>query len=248
MGQAQPAATARDSANPQPVDRLAITQACGRGTVERSGTWRSTTSPPTRRRRSSGCRCGPTSGGTGWSSPRGRESSPRAGSTSAPACCCVRQAPPVEAREVLDLGCGYGVIGLAIAVAVPEVRVTAVDVNERALLLARENAERMGVADRFSARAPRRGRPRGGVRRDLVQPADQGGQGGPAPAAAAVAAAAAPRGSSGDGGREEPRLGLVGEVARRAGLPDREAGQRQGLPGPGVAPALRSGRSPSGSR
>ncbi len=64
------------------------------------------------------------------------------------------QAPPVEAREVLDLGCGYGVIGLAIAVAVPEVRVTAVDVNERALLLARENAERMGVADRFSAVTP----------------------------------------------------------------------------------------------
>ncbi len=64
------------------------------------------------------------------------------------------QAPPVEAREILDLGCGYGVIGLAIAVAVPEVRVTAVDVNERALLLARENAERMGVAERFSALSP----------------------------------------------------------------------------------------------
>ena len=64
------------------------------------------------------------------------------------------QGPPVEAREVLDLGCGYGVIGLAIAVAVPEVRVTAVDVNERALLLARENAERLGVADRFSALTP----------------------------------------------------------------------------------------------
>ncbi len=64
------------------------------------------------------------------------------------------QAPPVEGREILDLGCGYGVIGLAIAVAVPEVRVTAVDVNERALLLARENAERMGVAERFSALSP----------------------------------------------------------------------------------------------
>jgi 16S rRNA (guanine1207-N2)-methyltransferase len=63
-------------------------------------------------------------------------------------------APPEEAREVLDLGCGYGVIGLAVAVAVPQVRVTAVDVNERALLLARENAERLGVADRFSAVLP----------------------------------------------------------------------------------------------
>ncbi len=63
-------------------------------------------------------------------------------------------APPVEAREVLDLGCGYGVIGLAVAVAVPEATVTAVDVNERALMLARENAEQMGVADRFRALTP----------------------------------------------------------------------------------------------
>jgi 16S rRNA G1207 methylase RsmC len=63
-------------------------------------------------------------------------------------------APPTQAREVLDLGCGYGVIGLAVAVAVPRARVTAVDVNERALLLARENAERLGVADRFRAVRP----------------------------------------------------------------------------------------------
>ena len=63
-------------------------------------------------------------------------------------------APPTGAREVLDLGCGYGVIGLAVAVAVPQARVTAVDVNERALLLARENAERLGVSDRFRAVRP----------------------------------------------------------------------------------------------
>jgi 16S rRNA G1207 methylase RsmC len=62
--------------------------------------------------------------------------------------------PPEDAREVLDLGCGYGVIGLAIAVAVPQARVTAVDVNRRALLLARENADRIGVADRFNATLP----------------------------------------------------------------------------------------------
>ena len=63
-------------------------------------------------------------------------------------------APPVGARRVLDLGCGYGVIGLAVAVAVPEAHVTAVDVNERALLLARENAEALGVSDRYDARLP----------------------------------------------------------------------------------------------
>jgi 16S rRNA G1207 methylase RsmC len=62
--------------------------------------------------------------------------------------------PPVEARTVLDLGCGYGVIGLAVAVAVPQARVTAVDVNERALLLANENAAALGVADRFRAVLP----------------------------------------------------------------------------------------------
>jgi 16S rRNA G1207 methylase RsmC len=64
------------------------------------------------------------------------------------------QGPPLRARDVLDLGCGYGVIGLAIAVAVPEARVTAVDVNERALLLARENARSLDVQDRFEARRP----------------------------------------------------------------------------------------------
>ena len=62
--------------------------------------------------------------------------------------------PPTQARQVLDLGCGYGVIGLAIAIAVPEAVVTAVDVNERALLLAQENAEALGVADRFRALTP----------------------------------------------------------------------------------------------
>lgn len=62
--------------------------------------------------------------------------------------------PPTQARRVLDLGCGYGVIGLAIAIAVPEAVVTAIDVNERALLLANENAEMLGVADRFTAVTP----------------------------------------------------------------------------------------------
>ena len=61
--------------------------------------------------------------------------------------------PPVPGR-ILDLGCGYGMIGLAIAVAVPGAVVTGVDVNERALLLARENADSLGVADRFTAALP----------------------------------------------------------------------------------------------
>jgi 16S rRNA (guanine1207-N2)-methyltransferase len=64
------------------------------------------------------------------------------------------QPAPEGARSVLDLGCGYGVIGLAIAVAVPECRVTAIDVNERAVLLANENAAALGLDDRFTACVP----------------------------------------------------------------------------------------------
>jgi 16S rRNA G1207 methylase RsmC len=64
------------------------------------------------------------------------------------------QAAPEGARAVLDLGCGYGVIGLAITLAVPDCTVTAVDVNERAVLLANENAAALGVADRFTATLP----------------------------------------------------------------------------------------------
>jgi 16S rRNA G1207 methylase RsmC len=69
-------------------------------------------------------------------------------------------APPAPGR-VLDLGTGYGVIGLAVAAAwradgvpVEAGSVTGVEVNQRAVLLARENAERLGLADRFDAAAP----------------------------------------------------------------------------------------------
>ena len=58
--------------------------------------------------------------------------------------------PPVQG-QFLDLGCGYGVIGLAIARPVPLATVTAIDVNERALLLANENARAAGLDGRFVA-------------------------------------------------------------------------------------------------
>ena len=45
-------------------------------------------------------------------------------------------------------------IGLAIAAAAPGATVTGVDVNERAVLLANENAAALGVADRFTATTP----------------------------------------------------------------------------------------------
>ncbi len=65
-----------------------------------------------------------------------------------------RETEPPAPGRILDLGCGYGMIGLAVARAVPGAVVTGVDVNERALLLAGENATALGLADRFTALAP----------------------------------------------------------------------------------------------
>lgn len=62
--------------------------------------------------------------------------------------------PPGPGTRVLDLGCGIGPIALAIALAEPRVHVTAIDVNERALALARDNAARLGVADRVVVTRP----------------------------------------------------------------------------------------------
>lgn len=56
------------------------------------------------------------------------------------------EAMRIEPREVvLDLGCGYGAIGLVAAGLAPEGRAVLVDVNERAVALAAENARRLQV-------------------------------------------------------------------------------------------------------
>lgn len=65
-----------------------------------------------------------------------------------------RETEPPTGGRILDLGCGYGVIGLACAVAAPAATVTAVDVNQRAVLLAHENAATLGITDRFAAMLP----------------------------------------------------------------------------------------------
>lgn len=51
-----------------------------------------------------------------------------------------------QAATVLDLGCGYGAIGIAVAATRPAARVTMIDVDARAVELARTNAARNGTA------------------------------------------------------------------------------------------------------
>ena len=57
------------------------------------------------------------------------------------------EAPAPPAGDLLDLGCGYGPIALALALLAPAARVWAVDVNERALELTRHNARSAGAGN-----------------------------------------------------------------------------------------------------
>jgi release factor glutamine methyltransferase len=51
--------------------------------------------------------------------------------------------------KILDVGTGSGVIALSLAVKFPHALVTAVDISDDALALARENAERLGLTNRI---------------------------------------------------------------------------------------------------
>ncbi|GAA2363884.1 class I SAM-dependent methyltransferase [Dactylosporangium salmoneum] len=69
----------------------------------------------------------------------------------------LREAPlpgPDTAGPLLDLGCGYGPITAVLARSAPAATVYAVDVNQRALELVRENAERLGAGGRVVASLP----------------------------------------------------------------------------------------------
>ena len=50
--------------------------------------------------------------------------------------------PEEMSGDILDLGCGWGVIGISVARKWPDTRVTLADINRRALDLSRENAKR----------------------------------------------------------------------------------------------------------
>ena len=52
--------------------------------------------------------------------------------------------------KILDLGCGYGPIGLTIALTSPEARVDLADINTRALALCEKNAQKLGLSQRVT--------------------------------------------------------------------------------------------------
>jgi 16S rRNA (guanine1207-N2)-methyltransferase len=74
----------------------------------------------------------------------------------------LRETEPPSPGHVLDLGTGYGVIGLAVAdawrragvAAGSTSGVTGVEVNQRAVLLANQNAAALGLQDRYVACDP----------------------------------------------------------------------------------------------
>jgi len=52
--------------------------------------------------------------------------------------------------KILDLGCGYGPIGLTIAMTSSQARVDLADINTRALALCEENAQTLGLSQRVT--------------------------------------------------------------------------------------------------
>jgi release factor glutamine methyltransferase len=58
-------------------------------------------------------------------------------------------ARPLDSPRILDLGTGSGCIAVAAGVNLPTARVTATDVSEAALVVARQNAEAHAVTDRI---------------------------------------------------------------------------------------------------
>ncbi|WP_427017009.1 class I SAM-dependent methyltransferase [Pseudarthrobacter sp. P1] len=55
--------------------------------------------------------------------------------------------PPSPTGNLLDIGCGWGPIALSLALRAPHASVYAVDVNERALGLTRDNAAALGLSN-----------------------------------------------------------------------------------------------------
>lgn len=74
---------------------------------------------------------------------------------------------PGPSDRILDLGCGWGAIGIAAAKAAPQGRVVMTDVNRRAVTLARRNLRRNDIAN-GEVRAGSLFEPVAGERFDLI--------------------------------------------------------------------------------
>ena len=178
-----------------------------------------TTSPPTRASASSGelhrraCRGDPLT-----LDDRLGCLQPGATSTTRPPCCSASSTRRCRAGSSTSAAATAS-SGWRSRRAVPLATVTAVDVNERALLLANDNAPRRRRHGSLRGVPPEQV-PRRGPRRDLVQPADPDRQRGAARAAADLARATRARWPDGDGGRQEPRRRLAPALAHRPGLAD----------------------------
>lgn len=64
----------------------------------------------------------------------------------------IEQVKGESASRLLDLGCGYGPIGIALAVNYPQLQVVMVDINERAVRLAELNSKQNRVQERVEVR------------------------------------------------------------------------------------------------
>ena len=53
-------------------------------------------------------------------------------------------------NNILDLGCGYGTIGLTLAIAKKDARVTLADINARALNMCKRNADALNLSQRVT--------------------------------------------------------------------------------------------------
>jgi tRNA1(Val) A37 N6-methylase TrmN6 len=60
-------------------------------------------------------------------------------------------APALPGANVLDVGCGMGVVGLCIAARIADCQVTGIDINAGLVALANDNATANGLSDRYRA-------------------------------------------------------------------------------------------------
>ncbi|MCQ2792145.1 MAG: methyltransferase [Bacilli bacterium] len=56
----------------------------------------------------------------------------------------------IDTGKVLDIGCGYGVIGLTLASLIPDIQVVSSDINLRAVNLTKRNARALELSERVT--------------------------------------------------------------------------------------------------